>query len=113
VSGSSFQVGPFRIRTIPVAHSTPDCVALSIETQDTRVLHTGDWKIDPMPGVGGVTDLKALADLGAKGVDVMLCDSTNADREVPQTTEVSVRRAMEEVFCRQCHGKGGVFQFGR
>jgi ribonuclease J len=106
VSGSSFQVGPFRIRTIPVAHSTPDCVALSIEMQDTRVLHTGDWKIDPMPGVGGATDLKALADLGAKGVDVMLCDSTNADREVPQTTEVSVRRAMQEVFCRT---KGMVF----
>lgn len=104
--GSSFRVGPFRIRTIPVAHSTPDCVALSIETQDTRVLHTGDWKIDPMPGVGGVTDLKALADLGAKGVDVMLCDSTNADREVPQSTELSVRRAMERVFCRT---KGMVF----
>ena len=106
VPGSSFQAGPFRIKTIPVAHSTPDCVALSIETQDTRVLHTGDWKIDPMPGIGGLTDLKALADLGAKGVDVMLCDSTNADREVPQTSEASVRHAMERVFCRT---KGMVF----
>ncbi|MBD3848846.1 ribonuclease J [Bosea sp. SSUT16] len=104
--GSSFRVGPFRIKTIPVAHSTPDCVALSIETKQTRVLHTGDWKIDAKPGVGSVTDLKALAELGVKGVDVMLCDSTNADREVPQTTEAAVRRAMESVFRRT---KGMVF----
>lgn len=111
VCGSSFRVGPFRIATIPVAHSTPDCVALSIETKVTRVLHTGDWKIDAKPGVGSVTDLKALADLGRKGVDVMLCDSTNADREVPQTTESAVRRAMESVF-RRTNGMVFVSSFG-
>ena len=97
---------PFKVRTIRVAHSTPDCVGLCIETKTARVIHTGDWKIDPEPGIGSRTDLNAFAALGDKGVDLMLCDSTNANREVPQSSEATVRRAMTDVFKR---AKGIVF----
>ena len=104
--GTKLSIGPFKVRTIRVAHSTPDCVGLCIETKNARVVHTGDWKIDPEPGIGSRTDLGAFAALGDKGVDLMLCDSTNANREVPQSSEAAVRRAMTAVFKR---AKGIVF----
>ena len=104
--GATLRVGPFRIRTVRVAHSTPDCVAFAFEAQGARVLQTNDWKIDPEPGVGSRTDMGAFARLGGQGVDLMLCDSTNADREVPQTSEASVRRGVEAVMRR---AKGMVF----
>lgn len=104
--GADLSIGPFKIRTVRVAHSTPDCVGLCIETKQARVVHTGDWKFDPEPGIGSRTDFGTFAALGAKGVDLMLCDSTNANRDVPQSSEASVRRAMTAVFKR---AKGMVF----
>ncbi len=109
--GTTLGLGPFRIRTIRVAHSTPDCVALALEAEGRRILHTNDWKIDENPGIGSRTDLGALAALGRQGVDLMLCDSTNADREAPQTSEASVRRALESVM-RDTRGMVFVASFG-
>ena len=109
--GSTLTVGPFRIRTIRVAHSTPDCVAFGLQAQDRRILQTNDWKIDENPGIGSRTDLGAFEKLGRQGVDLMLCDSTNADREVPQTSEASVRRALERVM-RGTRGIVFVCSFG-
>ena len=57
-------VGPFCIRTVRVAHSTPDCVALALDAQGHRILHTNDWKIDENPGIASRTDLGALAASG-------------------------------------------------
>ena len=104
--GAALDIGPFHLRTIKVAHSTPHCLALAIEHDGKRIIHTGDWKIDPAPGIGSTTDLDTFAALGRDGVDLMLCDSTNADRERPQTSEASVREAMTKVFQR---AKGMVF----
>ncbi len=109
--GTTLSVGPFRIRTIRVAHSTPDCVSFGFEAQGRRVLQTNDWKIDENPGIGSRTDLGAFAALGRQGVELMLCDSTNADREVPQTSEASVRRALETVM-RDTRGMVFVCSFG-
>ena len=104
--GAELDIGPFHLRTVKVAHSTPHCLAFAIEHGGKRIIHTGDWKIDPEPGIGSTTDMDAFAALGRDGVDLMLCDSTNADRERPQTTEASVRQAMTKVFQR---AKGMVF----
>ncbi len=109
--GSTLNVGPFRIRTVRVAHSTPDCVAFGLEAQGRRVLQTNDWKIDDNPGIGSRTDLGAFTALGRQGVDLMLCDSTNAEREAPQTSEASVRRALESVM-RDTRGMVFVASFG-
>ena len=74
------QLGPFRLEFIRMAHSIPDCVAIVIETSAGRVLHTGDWKLDHTPVDGLKTDVGKLAEIGNRGVDLMLGDSTNAER---------------------------------
>ncbi len=63
-----------------MAHSIPDCVAIVLETAAGRVVHTGDWKLDHTPVDGLKTDVGRLAELGNLGVDLMLGDSTNAER---------------------------------
>ena len=109
--GTTLKVGPFRIRTVRVAHSTPDCVAFCLQAEGRRVLQTNDWKIDENPGIGSRTDIGAFRKLGQQGVDLMLCDSTNAEREAPQTSEASVRRALETVM-RTTRGIVFVCSFG-
>ncbi len=76
----AMQLGPFRLEFIRMAHSIPDCVAIVIETPAGRVLHTGDWKLDHTPVDGLKTDVGKLAEIGNRGVDLMLGDSTNAER---------------------------------
>jgi ribonuclease J len=92
VPGGSLTLGPFSLRFIAMAHSIPEAQALAITTRHGRVLHTGDWKLDPDPLVGPKTDEAALAAFGAEGVDVMVCDSTNAMVEGHSGSEADVRR---------------------
>src|SRR6188472_4441171 len=73
-------IGPFRIELIRMAHSIPDATAVVIETAAGRVLHTGDWKLDHTPVDGLKTDVGKLAEIGNRGVDLLLGDSTNAER---------------------------------
>jgi ribonuclease J len=74
------QVGSFRLDFVRMAHSIPDCVAIVVETSAGRVLHTGDWKLDHTPVDGLKTDVGRLAQLGNEGIDLLLGDSTNAER---------------------------------
>ena len=73
-----FDLGPFRIEFIRMAHSIPDAVAVVLETPGGRVVHTGDYKIDHTPVDGQRTDVGKLAEVGNRGVDLLLGDSTNA-----------------------------------
>ncbi len=73
-------VGPFRVDFVRMAHSVPDNVAFVLEAAGLRVLHTSDYKLDHTPVDGFRTDVGKLADLGNRGVDLMLGDSTNAER---------------------------------
>ncbi|MEO8289586.1 MAG: ribonuclease J [Gaiellaceae bacterium] len=88
------QVGPFRAEFVRMAHSIPDTVAVVLETPGGRIVHTADYKIDHTPVDGFRTDLGALADLGNRGVDLLLGDSTNAER--PGVTQSE--RTVGEVF---------------
>ena len=74
------EVGSFTLDFVRVAHSIPDCVAIVLETDAGRVVHTGDWKLDHTPVDGLKTDVGRLAELGNEGVDLLLGDSTNAER---------------------------------
>jgi ribonuclease J len=74
------ELGPFRLEFVRMAHSVPDNVAVVIETEAGRILHTSDWKLDHTPVDGFRTDVGKLAELGNRGVDLLLCDSTNAER---------------------------------
>jgi len=74
------EVGAFSLDFVRVAHSIPDCVAIVLKTAAGRVVHTGDWKLDHTPVDGLKTDVGRLADLGNQGVDLLLGDSTNAER---------------------------------
>ena len=79
-TGKQIRVGSFTLDFVRVAHSIPDCVAVVLETAAGRVVHTGDWKLDHTPVDGLKTDVGRLAELGNLGVDLMLGDSTNAER---------------------------------
>jgi ribonuclease J len=92
--GGRFEVRPFGLRFIQLAHSIPEAQALAIETPAGTVLHTGDWKLDAAPLLGPPTDEAALAELGEKGVLALVCDSTNAMVEGHSGSELDVRRSL-------------------
>ena len=76
--GGKLELGPFTITYVSITHSIPEPNALAISTPLGTIVHTGDWKIDPDPLLGRVTDENALRRLGDEGVLALVCDSTNA-----------------------------------
>jgi ribonuclease J len=96
--GEPLQIGPFRVELVRVAHSIPDSVALVIETDAGRILHTGDWKLDHTPVDGLRTDVGKLAEIGNRGVDLLLGDSTNAERPGSTGSERLVGEAFRTLF---------------
>ena len=79
--GQVERFGQFECEFVAVNHSIPDALAVAVTTPAGTVLHTGDFKMDQLPLDGRITDLRAFARLGEKGVDLFMVDSTNA--EVP------------------------------
>jgi len=96
--GGHLSIGPFTIDFINVAHSIPESNALAIGTPVGTVVHTGDWKIDPTPPIGGVTDAARLTALGDAGVLALVGDSTNAIREGRSPSEADVAKTLGELI---------------
>ncbi len=92
-----FQVGPFDIELVTMAHSIPEANALIIRTPRGTVLHTGDWKIDPTPILNDPTDEKKLRALGDEGCLALIGDSTNAVREGTSPSEADIARVIAEL----------------
>ncbi|HXG75603.1 MAG TPA: ribonuclease J [Gaiellaceae bacterium] len=92
------ELGPFRVELVRMAHSIPDSVSLVIETAAGRVVHTGDWKLDHTPVDGLKTDVGRLAEIGNRGVDLLLGDSTNAERPGTTGSERLVGEAFRALF---------------
>jgi ribonuclease J len=109
-AGGSFDLLPFRLQFLRVAHSIPEAQALVIRTPAGTVLHTGDWKLDPTPLVGPPTDEAAFKALGDEGVLAMVCDSTNAMVEGHSGSEGDVRRGLSTLI-RDLHGRVAVTCF--
>ena len=99
----TFTVGPFEIELVTLTHSIPEPNAVVLRTPLGTVLHTGDWKFDPDPLVGEISDIERLRELGEEGVLAMICDSTNALRPGEGGSEADVRRSLIELVgrCRQ------------
>jgi ribonuclease J len=95
---SRFQVGPFGVELVEMAHSIPESNALILRTPLGTVLHTGDWKLDPTPTVGGGADVPRLAQIGAEGILALVCDSTNAMRDGRSPSERDVARSLAEII---------------
>jgi ribonuclease J len=96
--GGRFNVGPFDVEFVSVAHSIPESNALIIRTPHGAVLHTGDWKIDPTPVIGSPTDEAKLRALGQEGVLALVGDSTNAVRGGRSPSEADVARSLADII---------------
>ena len=85
-----FDLGPFSITYIPLAHSIAEGNALLIDTPYGRVFHTGDWKLDDDPQIGTPATAEDLTEIGDGGVLAMVCDSTNVFNPNPSGSEGGV-----------------------
>ena len=97
-SGYSVKLGCFKVEFVKDNHSIPGAFALSIETPAGVIFHTGDFKIDYEPIDGEVIDLPKIAEIGKKGVTLMLCESTNIERPGYTMSEKRVGENMERMF---------------
>jgi ribonuclease J len=96
--GGQVRIGPYQAEFVRMAHSIPDSVAVVLETPGGRIVHTGDYKIDHTPVDGFRTDLGKLADLGNRGVDLLLGDSTNAERPGVTLSEKTVGEVFRQII---------------
>ena len=99
-----FELGPFGIRYVPLAHSIAEGNGLVIETPYGRIFHTGDWKLDDDPLIGTPATAAELTALGDSGVLALVCDSTNVFNAKASGSEGGVRTALLEEVKRH-HGK--------
>jgi len=89
-----FNLGPFGMRYVPLAHSIAEGNALVIETPYGRIFHTGDWKLDEEPVIGTPASPAELTEIGDSGVLALVCDSTNVFNPESSGSEGEVARAM-------------------
>ncbi|MGB4130781.1 MAG: ribonuclease J, partial [Tepidanaerobacteraceae bacterium] len=95
---ATINIGSFTVDFIRVNHSIPDSVGFAIHTPVGIVVHTGDFKLDQTPVNGEKADLHKFAELGSKGVLVLMSDSTNAEREGYTMSEKVVGKTIEDIF---------------
>lgn len=95
---SKINVGQFNVEFIKVNHSIPGACALAITTPLGTIVHSGDFKIDLTPINGELMDITRFSELGKKGVLLMLCESTNVDRQGYSMSETVVGSTLERLF---------------
>ena len=98
--GETVELGCFKVEFIRSTHSIADSVALAIQTPVGMIVHSGDFKIDYTPIEGKPIDFARLAELGKKGVLLLMCDSTNVEREGYTMSERTVGNTFEEIFMK-------------
>ncbi len=92
------EFGAFKFMLLSVAHSVPQGAGVAFDTPEGMVVHSGDFKLDPIPIDGRPTDLPGFAALGDRGVRLLLSDSTNAERAGFVPSESSVGPALYEII---------------
>ena len=111
--GGSIELGPFSLELITLTHSIPEPNGIAIRTPLGTILHTGDWKIDPDPLLGPVTDSEAIRRLGDEGVLAMVCDSTNVFVDGHAGSEADVRKTLIPLIGElKGQGGGGLLRVG-
>lgn len=94
----NFDIGPFSFEYVSITHSVPEPNAIVISTPLGRVVHTGDWKIDPQPLLGPETDMKRLREVGDEGVLSLICDSTSVFVEGSSGSEADVKAELTKMI---------------
>ena len=102
--GDVVKLGCFKVEFIESNHSIPDAVMLAIHTPLGVLVHTGDFKIDSTPIIGGMVDLARLGQLGREGVLALMSDSTNAERSGYTMSERNVGETFDSIF-KNCHSR--------
>ena len=97
-AGDSVEIGPFNVEFFHICHSIPDAVGLGITTPAGLVVHMSDFKFDHTPVDGWPTDYAKLAEFSKRGVDLLLSDSTNAERPGWTPSEMVIGPAFDKVF---------------
>jgi ribonuclease J len=97
-AGDTVQLGPFKIEFYHVSHSIPDAVGLGITTPAGLVVHMTDFKFDMSPVDGWPTDYAKLAEFSQRGVDLLMSDSTNAERPGWTPSEMVIGPAFDKVL---------------
>ncbi len=97
-AGETVQIGKFKVETFHICHSIPDAIGLGITTGAGLVVHMSDFKLDQTPVDGWVTDYAKLAEFSRRGVDLLLSDSTNAERPGWTPSEKVIGPAFDQVM---------------
>lgn len=108
--GGNFDLGPFAIQLVPLAHSILEMSALLIDTPYGRIFHTGDWKLDNDPVIGIPADEAALRKIGDDGVLALVCDSTNIFNRTNSGSESSVHADLHK-YVKEAKGRVVVTTF--
>ena len=96
----TINLDPFKIEFITLTHSILEPNGLRIETPAGIILHTGDWKVDPNPLIGGKINSERLKEIGDEGVLAMICDSTNVFSVGKSGSELDVRKSILNIMQR-------------
>jgi len=98
-NGTNFDVAPFNVETFHVSHSLPEAQMLVIKTGAGKILHTGDWTFNDGISIENPTDYARLREIGSDPkLLAVACDSTSADRQERQTTELEVRETLTNIM---------------
>jgi len=97
---ASFEIGPFKLTYIALAHSIPEGNGLLIDTPHGRIFHTGDWKIDETPVLGEPSSHETLERVGDEGILALVCDSTNVFQDAPSGSEAGVHEGLRNEVAR-------------
>jgi ribonuclease J len=108
--GGRLSIGAFDVELVSMSHSIPETNAIAIRTPLGTVLHSADWKLDPAPGVGPATDEQKLRRLGDEGVEVLVCDSTNALSEGITDSEAVVAANLRKIIL-EARGRVAITSF--
>ena len=97
-AGDTIRAGSLNVEFIRVNHSIADACALAIHTPLGTIVHTGDFKLDVTPIQGEMMNLTRFGELGRKGVLMLMCESTNAERPGFTPSEKKVGKSLEYIF---------------
>lgn len=97
-AGDVINLGVFKAEFIHVNHSIADACAIAIKTPVGVVFHTGDFKLDVSPIDGKMMDIVRIGEIGRAGVELLLCESTNAERAGYTPSESTVGSSLERIF---------------
>ncbi|MBQ8879324.1 MAG: ribonuclease J [Clostridia bacterium] len=99
-AGDTVNLGVFKAEFVHVNHSIADACAIALKTPVGTVFHTGDFKLDVSPIDDKMIDLTRIGEIGKSGVEILLCESTNAERAGFTPSERTVGSSLERIFAQ-------------